>query len=110
MLESTAALSTHPMSGTPANILVFFRGIPLLPPLAKTKAATCRWSPALTCIQTGSCPSCSPLSPGRHLFLEAMKTLVIRRFFNSKHQSTHGEAIAEMTPQIKELKPNAIDC
>lgn len=105
MLESTAALSTHPMSGTPANILVFFRGIPLLPPLAKIKAATCRWSPALTC-----CPSCSPLSPGRHLFLEAMKTLVIQRFFNRKHQSAHGEAIAEIGPQIKELKPNAIDC
>lgn len=37
--ESTAALSTHPMSGTPASILMFFSGIPLLPPRAKIKAA-----------------------------------------------------------------------
>lgn len=29
------------MRGTPASILMFFRGIPLLPPLARISAATC---------------------------------------------------------------------
>lgn len=80
MSESTAALSTHPMSGTPANILMFFRGIPLLPPLARIKAATCLLPPARICLQAGSSPSCPPLPPGRLLFLEDMPTLKTQRF------------------------------
>lgn len=38
---SLAARSTQPISGTPASSLMFFSGIPLLPPRASTRAA--RW-------------------------------------------------------------------
>lgn len=37
-LVSMAALSTHPISGTPASFLIFFKGMPLLPPLARIRA------------------------------------------------------------------------
>lgn len=39
--ESSAALITHPIRGTPANNLMFFRGMPLLPPRARIRAAMC---------------------------------------------------------------------
>lgn len=46
--ESWAALITHPIRGTPASILMFFRGIPLLPPRAKIRAEMCLESSRLT--------------------------------------------------------------
>lgn len=39
--ESRAARRTQPMSGTPARCLMFFRGMPLLPPRARIRAARC---------------------------------------------------------------------
>lgn len=39
--ESRAARRTQPMSGTPARCLMFFRGMPLLPPRARMRAAIC---------------------------------------------------------------------
>lgn len=67
------------MSGTPAKILMFFKGIPLLPPLARIKAATCRWSSGLTRLQAENCASTSSFLPRGHLFLEAMTALANQR-------------------------------
>lgn len=39
--ESRAARRTQPISGTPARCLMFFRGMPLLPPRARIRAARC---------------------------------------------------------------------
>lgn len=52
---SRAARRTQPMSGTPARRLMFFSGMPLLPPRASTSAARCggfsrpRPAPRLRC-------------------------------------------------------------
>lgn len=70
--QSSAALITQPMRGTPARILMFFRGMPLLPPRARIRAALCRflfsfaeisfWLPAASMLLCGADNEVNPFS------------------------------------------------
>ncbi len=51
--ESSAALITHPIKRTPARTLMFFRGMPLLPPRARIRAAMCLRSSLLIFLRFG---------------------------------------------------------
>ncbi|MEQ2278539.1 hypothetical protein XENORESO_021828 [Xenotaenia resolanae] len=64
-----ATLSTQPMRGTPARGLMFFSGIPLLPPRARIRAATCLGFLELLV------PSRNSLSSKARRFWSAMQTL-----------------------------------